>query len=134
MSEEPVRPIDKAKNSSDIQPVASQEKEHPRHPNRFAEERYQLAVWLVRIGRQHKLGIFQQPDFVSKIFGRYMPHPKLLRRTDADMKGAVREWCADPVAAEIEYGHNSDWDTSSVTDIRCMFCGPEDYEEHYGPI
>ena len=126
--------------ASEIQPVASQEKEHPRHPNPLgearyrplseieesnvllqlafnpgvkkalrdhisketqamaeikralrhpnpvAEERYQLVVWLVRIGRRHRIGIFQQPEFVSKIFGRYMPDPKL-GRTDADMRG-----------------------------------------------
>ena len=45
----------------------------------------------------------------------------------------MREWCADPVAAEIKYGHIGDWDTSTITDMSFMFSGFEDDVEHYVP-
>ena len=61
-----------------------------------------------------------------------------LIRTDADIKAAVRTWCGeweydvsqqkgvclvrgDPVAAEREYGHISQWDTEQVTSMRQLF-------------
>ena len=42
-------------------------------------------------------------------------------RTDEDMRyermrGAVKDWCDDPVAAEAKFGHISNWDTSRITD------------------
>jgi surface protein len=42
-------------------------------------------------------------------------------RTDDDIHAAVNAWCADPRAAEIEYGHISLWDTSKVTNMRHLF-------------
>ena len=89
--------------SNKIQPSAFKKGANP-----IVEARYQLvlALYLIRKQSRGKYGLFQ-PDFLCIIFGRYLPHPRIWR-TDTDMRGAVREWCADPVAAEIEYGHNSD--------------------------
>ena len=51
-------------------------------------------------------------------------------RTDADIKAAVRAWCGvwdgcrvrgDPVRAEAEYGHISQWDTEQVTSMSELF-------------
>ena len=42
-------------------------------------------------------------------------------RTDDDIHATVNAWCADPEAAEIEYGHISLWDTSKVTNMRNLF-------------
>ena len=44
-------------------------------------------------------------------------------RTDDDIHAAVNAWCADPKAAEIEYGHISRWDTRAVTDFSRLFQG-----------
>jgi surface protein len=117
----------------ELQPATSQKRSIHRHPNPVVEERYQLVLASYLINKQSggKYGLFQ-PDFIWKIFGGYLRNPKL-GRTDADMKGAVREWCADPVAAEIKFGPISDWDTSTVTDMSWMFCGDEDYEDFYVP-
>ena len=50
--------------------------------------------------------------------------PKLTR-TDADIKVAVRAWAnpATRAAAEITYGHISDWETSFVTNMEKLFNG-----------
>ena len=37
-----------------------------------------------------------------------------LTRTDADIKQAVKAWCDDPVAAQAQYGHISEWRTEQV--------------------
>ena len=96
--------------------------DRPKHPNPIVEERSQLVEWLYLI-RKNSRGHYGllQPDFIWKIFRPYLRDPKL-GRTDADMKGAVRAWCADPVAAEAKYGHISDWDTSTITYMSYMFC------------
>ena len=47
--------------------------------------------------------------------------PAALVRTDADIKKAVNAWCKDPVAAELEFGHISLWNTNAVTDTRELF-------------
>ncbi len=41
--------------------------------------------------------------------------------TNETLREAVRLWLNDPDAAESRYGHISGWDTSNVTDMRCMF-------------
>ena len=57
-----------------------------------------------------------------------MESPKLVR-TDADIKVAVRAWAspATRVAAEITYGHISDWETSQVTNMEKLFYGNIDW-------
>ena len=64
-------------------------------------------------------------DFIQDVLGPMMRSPKLYRRTDADIKGAARAW-ANPTtraAAEITYGHISDWETSQVTNMEKLFSG-----------
>ena len=71
----------------DVPPTASRRDAPTRHFNRLAEDRYQLvlALYLIRKNSRGKYGLFQ-PDFISIIFGRYFPHSRLRRRTDADMR------------------------------------------------
>ena len=67
-----------------------------------------------------------------------------LIRTDADIKAAVRAWCGewkfngykrvcrargDPVAAEREYGHISQWDTEQVTSMGGLFHYMSEFNE-----
>ena len=49
-------------------------------------------------------------------------------RTDADIEVAVRAWANPTIraAAEITYGHISDWETSQVTSMEMLFCGDPD--------
>ena len=61
-----------------------------------------------------------------------------LTRTDADIRQAVKAWCGewnmdwdqgkvvckvpgDPVAAQAQYGHISEWRTEQVTDMNRLF-------------
>ena len=44
-----------------------------------------------------------------------------LFRTDADIKHAVKAWRDDPVAAQAQYGHISEWRTEQVTDMNRLF-------------
>ena len=57
---------------------------------------------------------------------------RLQKRTDADIRTAVKAWCgdwgmlsmmspSDPVEAEATYGHISEWDVSDVTDMNRLF-------------
>jgi len=43
---------------------------------------------------------------------------------DATLHFAVREWLHDPVTAEVQYGHISDWDTSKVRNMSLLFFVP----------
>ena len=69
-----------------------------------------------------------------------------LLRTDADIHAAVRAWCGewewgrsqgkpvckvcgDPVAAEREYGHISQWDTEQVTSMYRLFLHMGEFNE-----
>jgi len=67
-----------------------------------------------------------------------------LVRTDADIHAAVKAWCGewtwdgskcvckvrgDPVAAEREYGHISQWDTEQVTSMRELFKWMSEFNE-----
>jgi surface protein len=52
-----------------------------------------------------------------------MLHGKKLCRTDADIKVAADLWCFDRAAAEELYGHISERDVSSVTDMNHLFAG-----------
>ena len=52
-----------------------------------------------------------------------------LRRTQHDIKVAVRLWCRDPAAAEAMYGHISLWDTEAVTNMESLFMEARDFQE-----
>lgn len=43
--------------------------------------------------------------------------------TNTNIRQAVTEWLNDATAAELTYGHISDWDVSSVTNMNCEFAG-----------
>lgn len=45
-----------------------------------------------------------------------------LTRTDRDIHQAVKDWCKDPVAAEVKYGPISLWRTERVTLMKQLFC------------
>ena len=83
------------------------------------EERYQFVLWLYRIRTQYpQMGLFQ-PDFIWVIFRKMMPSK--YNRSDSDIKKAVNDWCKDPAAATIKYGHISKWNTSMVTNMKKLF-------------
>ena len=52
-----------------------------------------------------------------------------LIRTDADIKQAVRAWCDNPVAAQTQYGHISEWRTEQVTDMKELFLWMSEFNE-----
>ena len=69
-----------------------------------------------------------------------------LIRTDADIRQAVKAWCGewkydgsqgkgvckvpgDPVAAEAQYGHISEWRTEQVTDMHRLFVDMSEFNE-----
>lgn len=41
--------------------------------------------------------------------------------TDITIRTAIELWLSDPISAELSYGHISEWDTSSVTDMSALF-------------
>ena len=55
--------------------------------------------------------------------------PPDLRRTDEDIHQAVQLWCRDRVAAEAQYGHISQWDTSGVTNMSGLFLGCNNFND-----
>ena len=106
--------------------------------NVVTEENYTILRTLIQIRKtkhndpnrkKDHLGFgFLSHDFFKVLLGPMMESTKKWRRTDADIKVAVRAW-ADPAtraAAEITYGHISDWETSQVTNMEKLFCGWED--------
>jgi hypothetical protein len=83
------------------------------------EDRYQFVLSLYLIRTQYtKMGLFK-PDFIWVTFRSMMPSK--YHRSDDDIHNAVNHWCEDPVAAEIEYGNISKWNTSLVTDMKNLF-------------
>ena len=62
-----------------------------------------------------------------------------LIRTDADIRTAVQAWCGkwsgshtrtgDPVRAETEYGHISQWETRQVTTMSYLFDNQSKFNE-----
>ena len=45
---------------------------------------------------------------------------------------AVKEWLEDEIKAEASYGHISNWDVSSVTDMSRMFCFAQAFNQPIG--
>jgi surface protein len=48
---------------------------------------------------------------------------------NAELKGAVTDWIADPTAAAIKYGPINDWDTSLITDMSYLFSGERSFND-----
>ena len=96
------------------------------------EQNYTIVRTLIQIRRtkhnhpnrtKNHLGFgFLSHDFFKVMLGPMMRSPKRTR-TDADIKVAARAWAnpATRAAAEITYGHISDWETSQVTNMEKLF-------------
>ena len=80
--------------------------------NVVAEENYSIARTFYQIRKKNYI---INCDFIQDVLGPMMESPRLVR-TDADIKVAARAWAnpATRAAAEITYGHISDWKTSQV--------------------
>jgi len=65
-------------------------------------------------------GAFTQAPVLWGVL-RPMMRSKKLWRTNSDIHVAVDLWCSDRAEAEERYGHISDWDVSSVTDMTELF-------------
>jgi surface protein len=90
----------------------------------FEEKNFYFMHWLYRIRKANcarglRIG-FLQPDFLCILYGPMMRSEKL-RRTNNDIKVAVNLWCSNRAHAEEQYGHISEWDVSSVTDMSQLF-------------
>jgi surface protein len=95
------------------------------------EENFYLLKWIYLIRRAScarglRVG-FLQPDFLCVIYGPMM-RSKKLRRANKDIRAAVDLWCTDRAAALKRYGHISDWDVSSVTNMNALFRGIGPYD------
>ena len=93
--------------------------------NVVAEENYSITRTFYQIRKKNYI---INCDFIQDVLGPMMRSPKLVR-TDADIKVAVRAWAnpATRAAAEITYGHISDWETSQVTNMEKLFNGDTDF-------
>ena len=49
-----------------------------------------------------------------------------------NIKKAVEVWIKNRNEAIEKYGHISNWDTSQVSDMRCLFCGDELFNDYIG--
>ena len=89
--------------------------------NAVAEENYSITRTFYQIRKKNYI---INCDFIQDVLGPMMRSPKLTR-TDADIKVAVRVWAnpATRAAAEITYGHISDWETFQVTNMEELFKG-----------
>jgi surface protein len=92
--------------------------------NFITDENFYILHWLYRIRNKNcskgiRIG-FLQPDFLWCII-RPMMRNKKLWRTDDDIYEAVALWCIERAEAEKKYGHISDWDVSSVTNMSHLF-------------
>ena len=87
--------------------------------NVVTEENYSIARTFYQIRKKNYI---INCDFIQDVLGPMMRSPKRTR-TDADIKVAARAWAnpATRAAAEITYGHISDWETSQVTNMEKLF-------------
>ncbi len=91
------------------------------------EQRYQFVLSLYLIRTQYpQMGLFQ-PDFIWVTFRKMMASK--YNRKDGDIKKAVNEWCKDPTAATIKYGHISKWNTSLVTNMKELFQHKKEFND-----
>ena len=79
-------------------------------------------------GYRTGIGALSLPSFVSGTFGPMMQSKKLYR-TNNDIRTAVNLWCTNRAEAEERYGHISDWDVSSVTDMSELFYGKRTFND-----
>ena len=88
--------------------------------NVVAEENYSIIRTFYQIRKKNYIINY---DFIQDVLGPMMRSRK--SRTDADIRVAARAWAnpATRAAAEITYGHISDWETSQVTNMDGLFNG-----------
>jgi hypothetical protein len=105
----------------------------PKNP--ATEEQYDLQRGLAMIRRDAiKKGVkapvanLTDPGFREVMFGP-LSRSKKLTRTDDDIRVAVDLWCTNRDAAEKQYGHISDWDVSSVTNMDELFAGKTTFND-----
>ena len=105
----------------------------PKNP--ATEEQYDLQRGLAMIRRDAiKKGVkapvanLTDPGFREVMFGP-LSRSKKLTRTDDDIRVAVDLWCMNRDAAEKQYGHISDWDVSSVTNMDELFAGKTTFND-----
>jgi surface protein len=105
----------------------------PKNP--ATEEQYDLQRGLEMIRRDAiKKGIkapvanLTDPGFREVMFGP-LSRSKRLTRTDQDIRPAVDLWFTNHDAAEKQYGHISDWDVSSVTNMSELFAGKTTFND-----
>ena len=103
--------------------------------NPATEEQYDLQRGLEMIRRDAiKKGIkapvanLTDPGFREIMFGP-LSRSKKMTRTDDDIRVAVNLWCTNRDAAEKQYGHISDWDVSSVTNMSELFAGKTTFND-----
>jgi surface protein len=96
--------------------------------NPVAEEQYDFQRFLERIrksamqkkGNKATADILTDDNFRRVMFGPLLRSKKLWR-TDGDIREAVNLWCIDRAEAIKRYGHISEWDVSSVTNMSELF-------------
>ncbi len=52
--------------------------------------------------------------------------------SDSNFRTAINLWCSNETAAEYDYGHISDWNTSAVTNMSMAFYNRTDFNESIG--
>ena len=87
------------------------------------EENYSITRTFYQIRKKNYI---INSDFIQDVLGPMMRSPKSIR-TDVDIEVAARAWAnpATRAAAEIAYGHISDWETSQVTNMAYLFCADQ---------
>ncbi len=91
------------------------------------EENYETIHSFYLIGKQNRIGIFRQPEFLWGEIRKFLPD--ILMRTDADIKPAVKLWFENKTDAIIKYGHISRWNTKYVTNMRALFLFKDKFNE-----
>ena len=91
--------------------------------NFITEENWHILRSLNMIGKKMsmKFGFVRDPAHMNGMYKAMMQSAKKLKRTDDDIREAVNLWCDNRAEAEEKYGHISDWDVSSVTDMNHLF-------------
>jgi surface protein len=113
--------------------VSKLHKARANNSNIIIEENFYLLQWVYRIRRVScarglRVG-FLRPDFLWSIY-RPMMRSEKLWRTDGDIFKAVGLWYSvKRAAAEKRYGHISEWDVSSVTDMHRLFVGMIEFND-----
>jgi surface protein len=112
--------------------MAYKSSSRPTPKNPIKEENYDYLRWMTRIGKgkEMKFGFVRDPAHMKGMYKPLMRSQKL-SRTNADIRDAVNLWCNPNtrVAAEERYGHISNWDVSSVTDMSVLFINKSEFND-----